>query len=389
MGLFKNIDHNLLPQSRVKINLSALANNIRLLKARCSSDVAFMAVVKANGYGHGAVSVAKTAFENGASFLAVARIHEAVELRESDIDLPTLLFGDVLPSQVEWLAINGVRITVSSLDCAKEISDAAIVCGQRVKCHVKVDTGMGRLGFVVDNHFAGEIDKIADEIIKITTLGGLYVEGIYTHFANADIADKSHVNKQIDRFKKLLYALAKRGFKPEICHASNSAAIMETKEGHFNMVRAGISMYGLFPSDEVSRKAISLEPVMSVLSKIIYLKDVPSGFSVSYGSTYITPLPTKIATVPIGYADGYNRLLSSKGEMLVRGKRCKVVGRVCMDYTMIDVGAVIDVAVGDDVIIMGRQGDEEILADEIASHIDTINYEVVCSFNRRMPIEYE
>ncbi|MBF0413950.1 MAG: alanine racemase [Desulfamplus sp.] len=385
---------NLFPQSRLIINLDALAKNIRALKAKCAPDTALMAVVKANAYGHGAVHVAKTALDNGASFLAVARIHEAVKLHganiklyKTDIAAPILLFGDVLPSQVEWLALNNVRITVASLDSAKEISGAAIVCGQRAKCHIKVDTGMGRLGFVVADNIKNEIEKIADEIIKITALDGIYVEGIYTHFANADVTDKSHVGEQIGKFKKLIDALADRGFKPEICHASNSAAIIESPDGHFNMVRAGIAMYGLWPSEEVNHYIIELEPVMSVASKIIHLKNVPSGFKVSYGSTHVTQLPTKIATVPIGYADGYNRLLSSKGEMLVKGRRCKVVGRVCMDYTMIDVGEIPDVEVGDDVVIMGRQGNEEILADEIAHHINTINYEVVCSFNRRIPIE--
>ena len=405
---------NLLPQSRVEINLNALARNVRRLKAKCALDVALMAVVKANAYGHGAVNVSRTALENGASFLAVARIHEAVELREAGIDAPILLFGDVLPCQVEWLLQNDVRITVGSLNIAKEISEVLLcldrqqtgnfrqsTIGQRVKVHVKVDTGMGRLGFVVpllsesDSYRTeGEnrdfeqrlFDNVVDQIIKITTLEGIDVEGIYTHFANADTIDKSHVNEQIKKFNTLVNALSKRGFKPKICHAANSAAIMDISESHFNMVRAGIAMYGLLPSDEVNQSLVNLEPVMSVRSKIIHLKDVPSGFKVSYGSTHETPIPTKIATVPIGYADGYNRLLSSKGEMLIRGRRCRVAGRVCMDYTMVDVGAVPDVAVGDDVVIMGSQGEDKISADEIARHISTINYEVVCSLSRRMPL---
>ncbi|MBF0378875.1 MAG: alanine racemase [Desulfamplus sp.] len=417
-----NISNNLLPQSKIYINLNALANNVKKLKARCSPDVALMAVVKANGYGHGAVLVAKTALQNGASSLAVARIHEAVELREAGIEAPILLFGDVLPCQLEWLALNGVSITIGSLSSAKNISKAAkeiadSACVTRkylplddlakaknhngltpvVKVHIKVDTGMGRIGFVIpplsfsDSSKIEQLnqelfDKVVDEIIEMTTLDNIEVDGIYTHFANADIKDKSHVNEQIEKFNVLINALEKRGFKPRICHASNSAATIEIPEGHFNMVRAGISMYGLYPSDEINREVIELEPVMSVVSKIIHLKDVPSGFKVSYGSTYITSSPTKIATVPIGYADGYSRLLSSKGEMLVKGIRCKVVGRVCMDYTMIDVGNIPNVEVGDDVVVMGRQGDQEILADEIACHINTINYEVVCSFNRRMPI---
>ncbi len=398
MNNLKQTKEPLLPQSRVCINLNALANNVRSLKDRCAPNVELMAVVKANAYGHGAVEAAKTALENGASFLAVARIHEAVELRDaeiklynSDVDAPILLFGDIQPCQVEWLALNGVRATIPSIDAAKEISDAARCCNKKIKCHIKIDTGMGRLGFVAHDIItadrADNISNISDQIIRITKLDNIEVEGIYTHFANADITDKSDVNGQIERFDTLIRALESRGFTPKICHASNSAAIMEIPEGHFNMVRAGIAMYGLLPSDEVNINKIVLEPVMSVTSKIIHLKHVPAGFKVSYGSTYITPFPTKIATVPIGYADGYNRLLSSTGEMLVHGERCRVVGRVCMDYTMIDVGHINNVAVGDEVVVMGRQGNHEISADEIARHINTINYEVVCLFNRRMPLE--
>ncbi|MBF0204276.1 MAG: alanine racemase [Desulfamplus sp.] len=388
------MNDNLIPQSRLYVNLDALARNIKALKAKCDPDVSLMAVVKANAYGHGAVSVSRTALENGASFLAVARIHEAVELRQAGIDAPLLLFGDALPSQVEWLAQHDVRVTIGSVDVARELADAACHCGGTLKVHLKIDTGMGRLGFVVPEMVSliscerhdRAFDTAIDEIMGISTLDGLHVEGIYTHFANSDIRDKSHARGQVALFNRLICNLAKRGFKPEICHSANSAAIMEMPEGHFNMVRAGIAMYGLWPSDEINRDLIHIEPVMSVVSKIIHLKAVPSGFKVSYGSTHVTPLPTKIATVPIGYADGYNRLLSSKGDMLVRGIRCPVVGRVCMDYTMIDVGSVPDAKLGDDVVVMGRQGDHFISADEIARHINTINYEVVCSFNRRMPI---
>lgn len=408
---------HLMPQSKLHVDLSALASNVRALKAKCVPEVSLMAVVKANAYGHGAVEVSRTALKNGASFLAVARIHEAVELREAGIQAPLLLFGDVLPSQIEWLATHDVRISIGSVSVARDIAQVALCCGHTIKVHLKVDTGMGRLGVVIPDvceedaldsspyssgldvgkeisdmdsascqaqelFFAGAVD----EIMEITGLDGLYVEGIYTHFANADISDKSHVNIQIKRLTRLFSVLEIRGFKPEIRHAANSAAIMEIPEGHFNMVRAGIAMYGLWPSDEINRNLIDLKPVMSVVSKIVHLKEVPAGFRVSYGSTYITLMPTKIATVPIGYADGYNRLLSSRGEMLVRGVRCKVIGRVCMDYTMIDVGHIPDVALDDEVVIMGRQSNQKILADDIARHIDTINYEVVCSFNRRMPL---
>ncbi|MBF0259695.1 MAG: alanine racemase [Desulfamplus sp.] len=379
---------SLMPVSRLCVDLKALAGNLKALKGQCSPDILLMAVVKANAYGHGAVPVAKTALANGASFLAVARVHEALELREAGISAPLLLFGDVDPSQVEWLSSHDVRVSLGSFDAAREIAGVACGCGHELKVHIKVDTGMGRLGVVIPDRSgsADESDSAIDDITRIISLQSIHVEGIYTHFANADVVDKSHVSGQLERFNHLLLALEQRGIKPAICHAANSAAIMEIPQGHFNMVRAGIAMYGLWPSDQVGRDIVNLDPVMSVTSKIIHLKDVPSGFGISYGTTHVTKSPTRIATVPIGYADGYSRLLSSKGEMLVKGVRCPVVGRVCMDYTMIDVGHVHDVAVGDGVVVMGRQGDQQITADEIARHINTINYEIVCSFNRRMPL---
>ncbi len=423
--------NNLLPQTEVHVDLDAIAHNVRALKQRCTSGTELMAVVKANAYGHGAVTVARTALANGASFLGVARISEAVELREAGIDAPILLFGDVRPCQVSWLASRDVRVSLSSLESARVIS-RAILDGdgssldreksildsgnstldrgkpildsgsstldstsstlgshQPLKVHIKVDTGMGRLGFIPELPcFNSELKSTVDEIMAVMALDGLETEGIYTHFANADAKDKTHANEQLDIFNALLDALESHNAKPRICHTANSAAVIEIPRAHFNMVRPGIALYGLWPSDEIDHSLIDLKPAMSITSKIIHLKSVPPSFKVSYGSTHITRHPTKIATLPIGYADGYSRLLSSKGHMLVRGIKAPIAGRVCMDFTMIDVGHIPGVVPGDDIVIMGRQDDEEITADEIAGHTGTINYEVVAALTGRMPVRY-
>ncbi|SLM28345.1 Alanine racemase [Desulfamplus magnetovallimortis] len=425
--VYKNSYDSLVPLTKVYVDLNAIAHNVSALKALCAPGTAMMAVVKANGYGHGSVAIARTALENGASFLGVARISEAVVLREASIDAPMLLFGDAHPSQIPWLSAHDVRVTVTSLENARLIAHTASGMGKKIKVHVKVDTGMGRFGFM---SISSRLDQTIDEIMKIMELDAIFVEGIYTHFANADSKEITHAGVQIGRFNAILDELESRGKKPAISHAANSAATIGHPDSHFNMVRPGISIYGLWPSHDMKLnkvfldrkdtvlnldaadmgrnataldfdavdveggaaafdpKSFYLEPAMSIVSKIIHLKSVPAGFEVSYGSTYVTSIPTKIATVPIGYADGYSRLLSSRGHMLVRGKRAFVAGRVCMDFTMIDVGHIPDVASGDEVVIMGKQDKEEISADEIASHTGTINYEVVASLTGRMPVKY-
>ncbi|WP_022667744.1 alanine racemase [Desulfospira joergensenii] len=376
----------LLPQTRVHVDRDALAFNVRALKKRCGEGVALMAVVKANAYGHGAVETAKTVLAAGASFLAVARISEAVELRIAGIEAPILLFGDILPDQARYAAANNIRITLVSLDTAKEISRALKGTGCRARVHIKVDTGMGRLGFVPGPD--GGPDDLVEEIWAMGELKELEIEGIYTHLASADTGDKAHALEQIHLFSRIREALSKRGLGPLIAHAANSAAVIDMVEAHFDMIRPGISLYGLWPSPEVNRDIVDLKPVMSITSRIIQLKKVPRGFGISYGSTHVTEKPTQIATVPIGYADGYSRLLSSRGSMLVRGIKAPVVGRVCMDFTMIDVGHIPGVRPGDEVVVLGEQGKESVTADEIAGLMQTINYEVVTGFSRRIPIEY-
>ncbi len=387
--------HNPFPisQSVVRVDLGLLAHNIRQLRNVCHATTRLMAVVKANAYGHGAVAVATQALTSGAGYLGVARMSEAIELRNAGITAPILLFGDAQVDHLAYVADQEIRLTISSDVDAQWLSQRASELGVVIKAHIKVDTGMGRLGLYIDplsetGSTTTDVDRTVERILEIVRLGNIDIEGIYTHLANADSTDKKHALQQIGVFKDLLMTLERKGFKPEICHAANSAATINIPQAHFDMVRPGIAMYGLWPSDEVANTQIDLKPAMSILSKIIHLKKVPPGFHISYGSTFTTERTSLIATVPIGYADGYSRLLSSKGSMLVRGDVVPVVGRVCMDFTMIDVSDIPDVGLGDEVVVMGRQGNVCITADEIARLCGTINYEVASSLTRRMPLRH-
>jgi len=383
------LDH---PITWAEIDLQAYAHNIKELKRISRPSARLMAVVKANGYGHGAVEVAREALQNGAQYLGVARINEAVPLRAAGLEAPILIFGysspDIAPSLIE----HDLTQSVYSLSTASALSENAARQGKKIKVHLKVDSGMGRLGFLLDakNNTADDIpaqDPLA-EIEAITRLPGLTVEGIFTHFATADSADKSYANLQLDRFMDLLTRLKKEGLQPPLRHAANSAALIDMPDSHLDMVRPGIATYGLHPSDEVNKSNVDLKPVMTLKSKIIHLKRVAPGFNISYGITFQTKNPTTIATVPVGYADGFNRLLSSRGYMLVHGRRVPVVGRVCMDLTMLDVGAISGVALEDEVVVFGKQGNGAVTADEIASSLDTINYEIVSSITGRVPRVY-
>ena len=376
-----------------EIDLGALAHNYRELRRVTRSSATMMAVVKADGYGHGAPQVAGVALENGAEFLAVARLNEAIMLREAGISAPILLFGHSLPDYVGILDSQNIWAALNTLESAHRISAEAVRRKTTIKAHIKVDTGMWRLGLMTDeiavqSTSREQFDRAIKDIKAISTLPGIKVEGIFTHFANADSRDKDHALIQLSRFKKILEDLKKHAFQVKYRHAANSAAIIELPESHLDMVRPGIAQYGLWPSEEVDKQHIDLKPVMSLKSRVIQVKEVGSGFAVSYGSTYVTSGPTRIATIPIGYADGYDRTLSSSGHMLVRGVRAPIIGRVCMDLTMIDVGHVPDIRLEDEVVVLGSQGNETISADEIAKRIGTINYEIVSSLTSRVPKLY-
>jgi alanine racemase len=384
---------NLKPLSALtwaEIDLEALAHNYREFKRLTAPGADIMAVVKADGYGHGAVQVARTALANGARFLAVARLEEAIQLRESGIAAPILLFGYSPPDYVDKLASLNIWASINSLDAAMALSSRAVQQSKTVCAHIKVDTGMGRLGVMADeialSENAGEEhDNTVKTILAITALPNIKIEGIFTHFANADSLNKSHARDQLAIFTNLLDTLKNQGIEFKYRHAANSAATIEMPDSHLDLVRPGISQYGLWPSPEVDRSLIDLKPVMAIKSRIIQVKEVGPGFKVSYGSTHVTAAQTRIATIPIGYADGYDRILSSRGHMLVRGKRAPIIGRVCMDLTMLDVGHIPETGLDDEVVILGTQGTETMTADEIAERVGTINYEIVSSLTSRVP----
>lgn len=362
------------------IDLTAIDHNLRALRSLTRPPTRMMAVVKANAYGHGALTVAETAVAAGADALGVARVGEAVALRRAGIDAPILVFGHTPAGRAAELIEHDIAGTVHGVEGALALSDAARTLGSRVEVHLKIDTGMGRIGLMAED---------TDAARTVLELPGLRPTGIYTHFASADSEDKTFARRQIQRFQDCIGRLSPH-FPPEtpmVRHAANSAATIDIPEAHFDLVRPGLSLYGLYPSPH-QRARVDLRPAMTLVSRIIHLKQVPAGFPVSYGSTYITPEPTAIATVPVGYADGYDRLLSSKGRMLVRGAHAPVVGRVCMDQTMIDVGQIPAAEVGDEVVIIGRRGKAEVSADEIADLTGTINYEVVSTLTARVQRRY-
>ena len=379
------------PITCAEIDLQALGHNYDELK-RCSPTAADMMVaVKGDGYGHGAVEVSKVALAHGARFLAVARFNEACQLRDAGIDAPILIFGYTQPAELPYISENNISISLNSLDGAERISKTAKSLKKPVKVHIKTDTGMGRLGIPADGLPLQKDENgrsAAEKIQAIAALPGIELEGVFTHFACADHGDKTSANRQIALFRELLEELKAAGLEIPFRHAANSAATIELPKAHFDMVRPGISLYGLWPSDEVDKSLIDLRPVMTLKSHVIQVKKVGPDFAVSYGSTHRTKGPATIATVPIGYADGYDRILSNKGSMLVRGQRAPIIGRVCMDLTMIDVTHIKGVSLEDEVVIMGRQGDQEITADEIAGLVGTINYEIVSSLTSRVTRVY-
>jgi len=372
-----------------EVDLKAIAHNICELRKITNCNSRLMAVVKANGYGHGSVEVARCALDNGAEILGVARIHEAILLRNEGIDVPILVLGYTPAFCYEDIVNYDVIQTVFSSQASESLSSFAVSHKKKVKVHVKIDTGMGRLGILVGRpgeykNRNGRQEYAIKEVESIIRLPGLEPEGIFTHFSMADSLDKSFSRRQFKIFIEFINSLKSQGIEFGIRHAANSAGIIDMPETHLDMVRAGIAMYGLYPSEEVKKERAFLMPAMAVKSLIIHLKNVNAGFKVSYGATYETKKPTTIATVPIGYADGYNRLLSSRGYMLVGGERAPITGRVCMDLTMLDIGGISGVEQGDEVVIIGKQKNSVIKAEEIAALTDTINYEVVSSLTERV-----
>jgi len=372
-----------------EIDLKAVSYNIQGLRKITNPSARLMAVVKANAYGHGGTTIALNALENGAEWLGVANINEGICLRKAGIGSPILVFGYTSGRLAQTLVEFNLTQSVFSFEMAKSLSDAAVSYGKPVRIHLKVDTGMGRLGLlqttIRSSSFVNEVRQAAAEDVKsIKRLKGIELEGVFTHFATADYSDKLYAKAQFEQFMDFIDMIKNLGVSPPVIHAANSAALIDMPEAHLDMVRPGISIYGLYPSDEVDKTRIALKPALTLKTKVVHLKRVPARFKISYGVTYETKTPTTIATVPIGYADGFNRLLSSRGYMLVNGCRAPVVGRVCMDFTMLDVGRIPNVGLEDEVVVIGKQKDEIISVEEVAASVDTINYEVVTSIGHRV-----
>lgn len=381
-------DHAIQPKLLwAEINTDAIAHNIRQLKKLLAPDVTLMAVVKADGYGHGAIPCARTALANGAAFLGVARIEEALTLRRAGIAAPILIFGYTPPELTETLLTHQFHQTVYDLKTARAYSAIAGELRKKLAVHVKIDTGMGRLGFPVAAD-SKSVDALVQSITAIADFPGIYLTGLSTHFATADNPDPTMAREQLYKFKVISDELSNKMLKLNYLHSSNSAALIALPDAHFNMVRPGIALYGLSPFDTPPPQRVELRPAMTLKSRIIHLKTVPAGTPISYGATWQTKGSTRIATVPIGYADGYRRNLSSVGKMLVRGQRAPVVGRVCMDLTMLDVSDIQGVEAGDEVVVFGSQENATLPADELARQLGTINYEIVAALTARVPKVY-
>jgi len=361
------------------IDMDALDHNFREVVRRAEGQQV-LSVVKAGAYGHGAVEVSKRLLRLGADMLGVALVEEGRELREAGIDAPVLVMGATFPEQAEAMVSLKLTPAIFGLSVAQALSEAAYKRRTTINVHVKIDTGMGRIGIAPED--------APDFIAALQKLRNISVQGLMTHFADADLQDKQFASKQMDRFEALLKALEAKMIKVPVRHAANSAAVLDFRRAFFTMVRPGLMLYGYNPLEEGAPGA-GLRPVLSLVTRIVFIKKVPSGVPISYGRTFTTKRESTIATLPIGYADGYSRGLSNKGEALVRGMRVPVVGRVCMDMCLIDVTDVPTAREGDDVVLIGSQGGERITADEIAAKIGTIAYEVLCDISNRVPRIYQ
>ena len=361
-----------------RIDLGAVEENFYNMKANLAEGVRMIGVIKTDGYGHGAVAIANKIKDY--DFLwgfAVATVEEAMELREAGLVKPILILGFTFPEDYDTVVRNSFRPAVFKLSMAKELNEAAKRAGIKAPIHLVVDTGMSRIGLPAS-------EEGADEAARIAALDSLEIEGLFSHFARADEEDKTSAYEQFDRYMKFAGLLEDRGISIPMKHIGNSAAIAELPDVHLDAVRAGITIYGIYPSDEVDRSKLALKPVMSLISHVAYIKEVPAGTPVSYGGTFVTDRPTRIATIPVGYGDGYPRLMSGKGDVLIRGKRAPILGRVCMDQLMVDVT---DIEAGefDQVTLLGTDGDETISVDEIGHLSGRFPYELTCDINQRVP----
>jgi alanine racemase len=363
-----------------EIDLDAIAYNMKNIK-KLAKDKEVIAVVKADCYGHGSLDIVPTLLENGASRLAVAVLTEGIELRNNNIDVPMMILGYTPLYLGEDLIKYDLEQTIYDLEYAKELSEIALNLKEKAKVHIAIDTGMGRIGFLPN-------EKAIKDVSEICSLKGLDVVGIFTHFSTSDEEDKEYTNEQFKKFIEFTKKLSDLGIKIPLKHTSNSGAIIDMPETYLDGVRAGIILYGYYPSNEVKKENISLKPVLTLKASITRVQEMDKDMYISYGKTFKTERKSLIATLPIGYADGYSRLLAKNAKVIIHGKFAPIVGRICMDQCMIDVTDIEDVKVGDEVILLGEQGTLKFNADDIAEIMGTINYEILCMLKFRIPRVY-
>ncbi len=356
-----------------EINLDNIKSNLYSIKNILKEDTKICSVLKANAYGHGAVQIAKFLQNKGIDYFAVARLEEAIELRQNNIQIPILCLGYIPEQSLEIAIENEVIMTIYSLEMANKLNDISKQLNKKVKVHIKIDTGMTRIGFLPNK-------QSIEDIFNIYKLELIDIEGIYTHFACADEVDKSFTHNQVIKFNEIIKELENRGINIPIKHVSNSAAIIDLPELNFNMVRCGIALYGYYPSDEVFKSKVKLKPTMTLKTTISNIKEVDEGIGISYGLTYKTKSKEKIATIPIGYADGYTRMQKNP-RVCIQGKLFDVVGRICMDQCMIKIDKDMNIKVGEEVIIFGE---ECLTIEDLAKDLGTINYEIICMVSRRV-----
>lgn len=363
-----------------EVDLEAIAHNIEEVRKKVGKDVMIAAVIKADGYGHGSIPIAKR-LEKDVDFFCVAAIEEAIELREHGFDTPILILGYTSPSQYEDIVKYRIAQTIYDYETAEQLNKTAESMGTKAIVHIALDTGMNRIGFYWN-------EQSIDDIEAISNMEHIELEGCFSHFSCADMTDKEFSKAQMQVYDDFMDAFKQRGIVIPIKHLCNSAGIMEFDSHRFNLVRSGIITYGLYPSEEVDKTALELRPALHWKTHVIHVKTVGAGAAVSYGATYVTDRPTTIATVSIGYADGYPRALSNKGRVLIHGQSAPIIGRVCMDQMMVDVTHIPDVKVEDVVTLVGQDGDEYISVEEAADLAGSFNYEFICDISKRVPRIY-
>jgi alanine racemase len=367
-------------RTRAEIDLQALKNNFDGITKRVGPNVEIMGIVKANAYGHGIIEVARALVGFGCKYLGVGFLEEGIELRNNGVTTPMLVLGGVLGSQISEFLQHDLDITVSSLSIAEQVNaEAKRNGGKKARVHLKIDTGMERIG-VRAEHAVPFVEQVC-------RYDHLDVFGIYSHFATSDERDKTFAHQQLQRFNDVLGKIRKSGIEIPHKHIANSGAIIDLPDSYFTMVRPGIMLYGYYPTQETT-ESIRIRPVLSLKSEVVYLKEVPSNTSISYGRRYVTKTATRIATVPVGYGDGYSRRLTNQTEVLIGGTRFPVVGTICMDQIMVDVGTNSHIAVGDEVVLVGRQSNQEITMWELAGKLGTIPYEMLTGLLPRVPRVY-